>query len=254
MVSLWIAPQVSHRFIELNGEVERLQASPKGRVLVVEDEPAIVDVITTALRRSGYLVESCADGQQGLDQALSSRFDLIVMDVMLPIHDGFEVCAELRRRGETVPVLFLTARDAPQDRIQGFVEGGDDYVTKPFHIDELVLRVAAILRRDLRLRDEEVLSLGDLLLNSRTRDVRRGADNIRLTPREFDLLEYLMENADHVVSKAQILDVVWGGSHEGSDNVVELYIGYLRRKIDDFREPMIQTRRGVGYLIRAPQS
>ena len=227
-----------------------LDSLSKGRILVIEDESSIIDVVSTALRHSGYSVESCSDGRRGLDTATSSRFDLIVMDVMVPYLDGFEVCSELRRRGMNVPVLFLTARDEPEDRIRGFIEGGDDYVSKPFQIDELVLRVAAILRRELRGLDDETLAVGDLVLNSRTREVSRAGADIHLSPREFDLLEYLMENAGRVVSKGQILDVVWGGVHEGSDNVVELYIGYLRRKIDDHRGPMIQTRRGVGYLIR----
>ncbi len=169
---------------------------------------------------------------------------------MLPGIDGFEICRELRSAGSLTPVLFLTARDAPDDRIEGFVTGGDDYLTKPFSVDELVLRVAAILRRTGREAPSDRLVVADLVLDPSAHEVRRAGTPIELSPTEFRLLHYLMVNAGTVVSKAQILVNVWDHDFDVGDNVVELYIGYLRRKVDDGRRPLIQTRRGVGYVLR----
>ncbi|MGB3733441.1 MAG: response regulator transcription factor [Ilumatobacter sp.] len=222
------------------------------RVLVVEDEPAIRDVVATALRYQGHVVNEIGDGTQALAMATDSSFDLIVLDVMLPGLDGFEVCRQLRDRGRFCPVLFLTARDQTEHRIQGFVAGGDDYLTKPFSVDELTLRVAAILRRIGRDGSPEVLTVDDLVLEVAAKQVRRAGHDIELSPTEFRLLHYLMINAGIVLSKTQILVNVWDYDYDGSDNVVELYIGYLRRKIDKDRTTLIHTRRGHGYVLRQP--
>ncbi len=224
------------------------------RILVVEDEPSINDVVSTALRYQGHTVTQTDNGKRGLDLAMAEDFDLIVLDVMLPGLDGFEVCRRLRDSGRFCPVLFLTARDEPENRIKGFVTGGDDYMTKPFSVDELVLRVAAILRRAGSGGPAELLSVGDLTLAPAGQEVRRAGVLVELSPTEFRLLHYLMTNAGIVVSKAQILVNVWDYDYDGSDNVVELYIGYLRRKIDDGHAPLIHTRRGAGYVLRPAQT
>ncbi|MGA9278721.1 response regulator transcription factor [Ilumatobacter sp.] len=228
--------------------------SSSSQVLVVEDEPAIRDVVATALRYQGHIVHEVGDGTAALAAATESPFDLIVLDVMLPGLDGFEVCRRLRDRGRFCPVLFLTARDRTEHRIEGFVAGGDDYLTKPFSVDELVLRVAAILRRIGRSGTPELLTVDDLVLEIAGKRVRRGGDDIELSPTEFRLLHYLMVNVGIVLSKAQILVNVWDYDYDGSDNVVELYIGYLRRKIDRDRNGLIHTRRGHGYVLTQPDS
>jgi two-component system, OmpR family, response regulator len=220
------------------------------RILVVEDEPSINDVVCTALRHHGHDVTQTDNGNEALQIALDGEFHLIVLDIMLPGIDGLEICRRLRRQGRTSPVLFLTARDDPRSRINGFVAGGDDYLTKPFSVDELTLRAAAILRRTGRLRSGPVLTVADLTLDEAGFEVRRGGTLIDLSPTQFRLLHYLMANTGVVVSKAQILVNVWDYDYDGSENVVELYIGYLRRKIDDGRRPLIHTRRGVGYVLR----
>lgn len=227
-------------------------AGAPSRILVVEDEDAINDVVSTALRYQGHCVNQSYDGLDGLAMTGRSAFDLVVLDVMLPGIDGYEVCRRMRDAGRFIPVLFLTARDAPADRVRGFVTGGDDYLTKPFSVDELTLRVAAILRRSRGAGPAELLHVDDLTLDPAGQAVRRGGVDIELSPTEFRLLHYLMVNANTVVSKAQILVNVWEYTFDGSENVVELYIGYLRRKIDDGRIPLIHTKRGAGYLLRPP--
>ncbi len=224
------------------------------RVLVVDDEPSIQDVVATALRYQGHDVHTADDGAKALAMATESAFDLIVLDVMLPRLDGFEVCRRLRERDRFCPVLFLSAKDQPESRVKGFVAGGDDYLTKPFSVDELVLRVAAILRRVGRSGIPDVLSIDDLVVDVPAQIVRRGDAQINLSPTEFRLLHHLLVNSGVVLSKAQILVNVWDYDYDGSENVVELYIGYLRRKIDDGRSPLIHTRRGVGYVLRASGS
>ena len=225
--------------------------SPACRILVVEDEPAISDVVSTALRYQGHTVTQVDDGLGGLAEAERSTYDLIVLDVMLPGIDGYEICRRLRDAGRFVPVLFLTARNDAKDRIKGFVTGGDDYLTKPFSVDELVLRVTAILLRAGIAAPSDLLVVDDLTLDPAGHEVRRGGQLIELSPTEFGLIHYLMVNANTVVSKAQILVNVWDYDYEGSENVVELYIGYLRRKIDDGRSPLIHTKRGIGYVLRS---
>lgn len=229
------------------GEV--IAAAPS-RVLVVEDEPAINDVVSTALRHQGHAVTTIDHGRKGRELALTGDFDLLVLDVMLPGMDGFEICRDLRTAGVSTPVLFLTARDAPDDRIEGFVTGGDDYLTKPFSVDELVLRAAAILRRTGREAPTDRISVVDLVLDPAAHEVRRAGELVELSPTEFRLLHYLMVNAGTVMSKAQILVNVWDHDDDVGDNVVELYVGYLRRKVDRDRRPLIHTRRGVGYVLR----
>ena len=221
------------------------------RILVVEDEPAISDIVSTALRYQGHTVTQTHSGTAGLELGLKEQFDLIVLDVMLPGIDGYEVCSRLRDANCFSPVLFLTARDETDDRIKGFVTGGDDYMTKPFSVDELVLRAAAILRRTGNEAPSDALTLEDLMLDPSGYEVRRAGELIELSPTEFRLLHYLLVNAGTVVSKAQILVNVWDYDYDGSENVVELYIGYLRRKIDAGRTPLIHTKRGVGYVLRA---
>lgn len=220
------------------------------QILVVEDEPSINDVVTTALRFSGHRVSQADHGLDGLAIAQREHFDLVVLDVMLPGLDGFEICRRLREAGKFVPVLFLTARDEPSDRVEGFVTGGDDYLTKPFSIDELTLRVAAILRRTGPSAPTDLLTIADLTIDPAGHEVRRGGELIDLSPTEYRLLHYLVINANTVVSKAQILVNVWDTAYDGSDNVVEQYIAYLRRKIDDGRQPLIHTKRGAGYVVR----
>ncbi len=232
------------------GMVPLAQSASPSRILVVEDEPAINDVVSTALRYQGHVVTQTDSGLKGFDLATGTDFDLIVLDVMLPGLDGFEVCRRLRETGRFSPVLFLTARDEADDRIKGFVTGGDDYLTKPFSVDELVLRVAAILRRTGNEAPSDLLVVGELTLDPAGQEVRRAGVLVDLSPTEFRLLHYLMTNAGVVVSKAQILLNVWDYDYEGSENVVELYIGYLRRKIDHDRRPLIHTRRGAGYVLR----
>jgi len=221
------------------------------RILVVEDEPAISDVVATALRYQGHSVTQVDHGRDGYDAAVAGSYDLLVLDVMLPGMDGFEICRQLRDAGQVTPVLFLTARDDADDRIRGFVTGGDDYLTKPFSVNEFVLRVAAILRRSGRAATTDLLRFQDLTLDPAGHEVRRSGQYIDLSPTEFRLLEYLMVNANMVLSKAQILVQVWDEDFDGSENVVELYIGYLRRKIDDGRSPLIHTKRGAGYVLRS---
>ncbi len=219
------------------------------RILVVEDDPSINDVVSTALRFQGHSVTQSADGSAGLELAMAGGVDLLVLDVMLPGIDGFEVCRRLREAGSNAPVLFLTARDETEHRIRGFATGGDDYLTKPFSVDELVMRVAAILRRT-GSEDPGLLRVGSLTLDPAGREVRRAGVLVDLSATEHRLLEYLMVNRGIVVSKAQILVNVWGEDYDGTQNVVELYVGYLRRKLDDDHPQLIHTRRGLGYVLR----
>ncbi|GHD83540.1 two-component system OmpR family response regulator [Salinibacterium amurskyense] len=224
--------------------------SPAHRILVAEDSEAISDVVTTALSFQGHAVTSVADGHQALTSALAQPADLIVLDVMLPGIDGLEVCRRLRATGSTTPILFLTALAEPEDRIRGFATGGDDYLTKPFTVDELVFRVAAILRRTNPTAAPSMLQVGSLTLDLAGHQARRAGKPVDLSATEFRLLHYLMSNRGVVLSKAQILLEVWQDDFTGSENVVELYIGYLRRKLDDGHPPLIHTRRGIGYVLR----
>lgn len=222
------------------------------RVLVVDDEPNLAELLSAALRYEGWEVSTALGGQQALKLAKETEPDVVVLDIMLPDIDGLTVLRRLREQGNRVPVLFLTARDAVEDRVAGLTAGGDDYVTKPFSLEEVVARLRALLRRSgaTTASNEAILTVGDLVLNEDSHEVSRAGQEIQLTATEFELLRYLMRNARRVVSKAQILDRVWHYDFGGQANIVELYISYLRRKIDAGREPMIHTLRGVGYVIK----
>ena len=224
------------------------------RVLVVDDEPSIVDAVATALRYEGFDVAEATDGRSALKAAESLRPDLIVLDIMLPDLDGLEVTRRLRQEGIRTPVLFLTARDATEDKVEGLTVGGDDYVTKPFSLAEVVARVQAILRRvsDAPGQADHVLRFADLVLDEETHEVWRSGTAVHLTATEFNLLRYFMLNPRRVLSKAQIRDHVWGYDYEGDDNVVETFVSYLRKKLDRLGPPLIHTVRLVGYTLRTP--
>jgi two-component system OmpR family response regulator len=226
------------------------------RVLVVDDEPNISALLSATLRLVAFDVRVAETGNAALVAATEFEPDLIVLDVMLPDVDGFEVARRLRAAGSRTPVLFLTARDAVEDRILGLSAGADDYVTKPFSLEEVVLRIRAILRRsqpEEPTPDTGVLRYADLELDENAHEVRRSGRLIDLSPTEFNLLKYLMNNAGRVVSKAQILDRVWKYDFGGDGRIVESYVYYLRRKIDRTDPPLIHTVRGVGYALRVPR-
>ena len=227
-----------------------------GRALVVDDEPALVELLQMALRYEGWQVETAPDGATALAKARSFAPDVVVLDIMMPGLDGLEVLKRMRATGDEVAVLFLTAKDAVADRIVGLTAGGDDYVTKPFSLEEVVARLRGLLRRTGRGitgYTDPILRVGDLTLDEDSYEVTRAGRTIDLTAKEFELLRYLMRNPRRVVSKLQILDRVWHYDFGGQANIVELYISYLRRKIDAGREPMIHTLRGVGYLLKAAE-
>ncbi|HET6360201.1 response regulator transcription factor [Streptomyces sp.] len=232
-------------------EMLRPDGSPV-RVLVVDDEAALSELLSMALRYEGWEVRSAGDGAGAVRSARDFRPDAVVLDVMLPDMDGLAVLGRLRRELPEVPVLFLTARDAVEDRIAGLTAGGDDYVTKPFSLEEVVARLRGLIRRSgaATARSESLLAVGDLTLDEDSHEVSRGGASIHLTATEFELLRFLMRNPRRVLSKAQILDRVWSYDFGGQANVVELYVSYLRKKIDAGRPPMIHTRRGAGYLIK----
>jgi two-component system OmpR family response regulator len=225
------------------------------RVLVVDDERSITDLVSMALRYEGLQVEVANGGRQALERISSFRPQLVVLDVMLPDLSGFDVLERMSRDGigGRVPVLFLTARDTLEDKLRGFTLGGDDYMTKPFSVEELIVRVRAILRRVHGDGQSPRLCVGDLELDEESHEVFRGPVPIELTPTEFKLLHYLMLNSGRVVSKAQILDRVWQYDFDGNANVVEIYISYLRKKIDSLGPRLIHTVRGVGYSLRPPR-
>lgn len=225
----------------------------EGRILVVDDEPAIRELITTALHFLGFEVKTASSGREALAVASSFMPHLIVLDVMLPDLDGVEVCRRLRDKGDRVPVVFLTARDEHDDKMRGFTHGGDDYITKPFSLEELVARVRAVLRRWEESNDSQTNrhQYLDLELDEDSYQVWRGGELIHLSPTEFRLLRHLLLNAGRVLSKDQILDHVWQYDFVGEAGVVETYISYLRRKIDNRDPKLIQTVRGFGYSLRA---
>ena len=227
------------------------------RILVVDDESSISELIATSLKFVGFDVRTAATGSEALRIAEEFKPHALILDVMLPDQNGFDVCRQLRQDGHSVGVLFLTAKDAVEDKIAGLTIGGDDYVTKPFSLEELVARLRALLRRigvtetDL---DEEKIRFADLELDEATHEVRRAGNLVDLSPTEFTLLRYLMINADRVVSKAQILDHVWQYDFRGDAGIVETYVSYLRKKVDIFEPPLIHTVRGVGYRMRMPSA
>jgi len=225
------------------------------RILVVDDEPNINDLISTSLKFSGFDVRSAMNGAEALTVAEEFKPHALVLDVMMPGMNGFQVCEKLRKDGLKVGVLFLTAKDSTDDKVTGLTIGGDDYMIKPFSLEELIARVRAILRRtgDIEIDiDDELIRFADLELNEATHEVRRGGNLIELSPTEFTLLRYLLINADRVLSKAQILDHVWQYDFRGDAGIVETYISYLRKKIDTHEPQLIHTVRGVGYRLKLP--
>lgn len=233
-------------------------AHPDGtpiRALVVDDEASLTELISMGLRMAGWEVATASDGAEAVRAARSFRPDVLVLDVMMPGMDGIDALSRIRETYPEIPALFLTARDAVQDRIAGLAAGGDDYVTKPFSMEELMLRLHRLVQRSgVAASDNAELVVGDLVLNQDTREVTRAGTDIELTATQWELLRYLMENARRVVSKSQILDQVWNYDFGGQANIVELYISYLRKKIDAGREPMIHTIRGVGYVLKPANS
>ena len=222
------------------------------RILVVDDEEYLTDLLSTSLRFQGFEVVCAWSGFDALSAVASFAPDLILLDVTMPDIDGIEVCRRLRDSGNSVPVIFLTARDTKADLLSGFAIGGDDYITKPFSLEEVVVRIRAVLKRSSTGgEDEEILTYADLLMNEATHVVTRGGKEIDLSPTEWRLLRYLMVNAERVLSKQQILSYVWSYDFGGEVGSVETYISYLRKKIDSGRGPLIQTIRGVGYTLRS---
>jgi two-component system OmpR family response regulator len=224
------------------------------RVLVVDDENNITELVAMALRYEGFSVDTAATGRDALNKATSFKPALILLDVMLPDIDGLEVLRRLGSHTVRPPVIFLTARDATEDKVHGLTLGGDDYVTKPFSVEELVARVRAVLRRNgVDSSSPSMLSFADLELDEDAHEVRRSGEPIDMTPTEYRLLRYLLVNAGRVLTRSQILDHVWQYDFGGDGTVLETYISYLRRKIDRFDPPLIQTVRGVGYVLRPPR-
>ncbi|MCX6460063.1 MAG: response regulator transcription factor [Actinobacteria bacterium] len=232
-------------------------STPEARLLVVDDEPNIRDLLAESLRFAGFEVVTASDGLEAVAAATRERPDLVVLDVMMPGIDGFEVVRRLRAEGTRVPVLFLTARDDKADAINGLTVGGDDYVTKPFSLGEVVARIRALLRRSGYVAPEIVtdrLTFADIELDDEAHEVFKAGERVELSPTEFNLLRYLMENPGRVLSKAQILDHVWNYDFGGEANVVETYVSYLRRKVDTTEPRLLHTVRGVGYVLRQPRS
>jgi two-component system OmpR family response regulator len=223
------------------------------RVLVVDDEPNIAELLAVALRYEGFEPETAASGAETLEKFDGFRPEILVLDVMLPDFDGFEVARRLAGRGSRVPIVFLTARDATEDKVRGLTVGGDDYVTKPFSVEELIARIRTILRRSGTERDDARIVFEDLELDEETREVSRGGRALELTDTEFRLLRFLMANQRRVLSRAQLLDHVWNYDFNGDGRVLETYISYLRKKVDGEGPPLIHTVRRVGYVLRSPR-
>ncbi|MDQ1699255.1 MAG: two-component system, OmpR family, response regulator [Frankiaceae bacterium] len=232
-------------------------ATPEARLLVVDDEPNIVDLLATSLRFAGFEVATASNGGEALRVASSFKPDLLVLDVMMPGIDGFTVVRRLRQDGIGAPVLFLTAKDATEDKVTGLTLGGDDYVTKPFSLEEVIARIRAVLRRFAERPPAEAgtsrLAFADLELDEDTHEVWKDGALVPLSPTEFKLLRYFMQNPGRVLSKAQILDHVWHYDFNGEANVVESYVSYLRRKLDTTEPRLLHTLRGVGYVLRQPR-
>lgn len=220
------------------------------KILLVEDDERIVDFLRRGLKAEGFVVDVAVNGEEALQLCHDHDYPLVILDVMLPIVDGIEVCKTLRRENKQSLVLMLTAKDSVQDKIEGLHGGADDYLTKPFAFDELLARIAALLRRRPYNDPGSVMSVGDLVLDAATRSARRGARQIELTTKEFALLRFMMENAGRVLSRGRILSNVWEHNSETYTNVVDVYVRYLRRKVDhDGEPPLIRTVRGAGYMI-----
>ncbi|UQX86617.1 response regulator transcription factor [Jatrophihabitans telluris] len=236
-----------------NSSTER---PPEARLLVVEDDANIVELLSASLRFAGFEVSTATDGFQALRLAREQRPDVVILDVMIPGLDGFEVVRRMGSEGLRCPVLFLTARDSTEDKVTGLTIGGDDYVTKPFSLDEVLARIRVILRRSAigtANQPSARLCFADIELDDETHEVFKDGDHVSLSPTEFNLLRYFMENPGRVLSKAQILDHVWNYDFGGEANVVESYVSYLRRKVDTSEPRLLQTLRGVGYVLRVPR-
>ncbi|CAM3627239.1 response regulator transcription factor [Nocardiopsis rhodophaea] len=240
-----------------------IEATTHPHVLVIDDEPNIRELVQAALRFHNFSVSTAGTGGDGLALARERHPDLILLDIMLPDISGFEICQRLRHAGDNVPVIYLTARDTPSDTVTGLSLGGDDYVTKPFSVEALIARIHAMLRRTRReetalteaTRDEHgVLRVADLELNERTWGVRRAGVPVELSPTEFRLLAYMMNHAGRILTRAQLLENVWGWDYAGQSQIVETYVSYLRRKLDPLGPALIHTKRGVGYSIRVPKA
>ena len=231
--------------------------APEARLLVVDDEPSIVELLSVSLRFAGFEVATATTGADALNKVRELSPDLLVLDVMMPGLDGFAVAQQLRSTGNQVPVLFLTAKDATEDRVQGLTIGGDDYVTKPFSLEEVVARIRAVLRRTsgatVTPAPSVRLSYADLVLDDDTHEVWKGDREVELSPTEFNLLRYFLQNPGRVLSKRQILEHVWNYDFGGDGNVVESYVSYLRRKVDTDEPRLLHTVRGVGYVLRLPK-
>ena len=239
--------------------------NPEATIVVVDDEPSIRELVSASLHFSGFDVKTASNGTEAIDVITQTDPDLVVLDVMLLDIDGFTVTRRIRQQGVEAPVLFLTARDDTQDKVMGLTVGGDDYVTKPFSLEEVVARIRAILRRTKeQVEDDPVIRVADLEINEDSHDVTRHGILVDLSPTEYKLLRYLMDNEGRVLSKAQILDHVWQYDWGGDAAIVESYISYLRKKIDGVTYtddkgneqkvvPVIQTKRGIGYMIREPR-
>ena len=233
-----------------------LSPAPEARLLVVDDEPNILELLSVSLRFAGFEVATATNGADALNRVRDFAPDLLVLDVMMPGLDGFAVARSLRGSGDRTPVLFLTAKDATEDRVQGLTIGGDDYVTKPFSLEEVVARIRAVLRRTSGAPATTTarLSYADLVLDDDTHEVWKGDQEVELSPTEFNLLRYLLQNPNRVLSKRQILEHVWNYDFGGDGNVVESYVSYLRRKVDTGEPRLLHTVRGVGYVLRQPKA
>ena len=241
--------------VTMNMSITDAGTQTDARLLVVEDEPNILELLSASLRYAGFDVITASAGTEAVQAAQRHRPDLIVLDVMLPDMDGFDVIRRLRGGGTRIPVVFLTARDGTDDKIRGLTLGGDDYVTKPFSLEELVARIRSILRRSgLAQPESSRLSFEDLELDEDTREVARGGEAVELTATEYRLLRYLMLNPRRVLTRAQLLDHVWNYDFGGDARVLETYISYLRKKLDLYGPSLIHTVRGVGYTLRAPRA
>ncbi|MDR1355210.1 MAG: response regulator transcription factor [Propionibacteriaceae bacterium] len=237
---------------QLSAEIYTRPDGTPIRILAVDDEPSLTELLSMAFRYEGWQVTTANSGLAAVRAAKETKPDAIVLDIMMPDFDGLEVMRRIRNDQPNMPVVFLTAKDALVDRVAGLTAGGDDYVTKPFSLEELVARIRALLRRAgmTRVTDESLLRVGELTMDEDSHEVFRNGVEIKLTATEYELLRFMMRNPKRVLSKAQILDRVWNYDFGGQANIVELYISYLRKKIDAEQEPMIHTLRGVGYVLR----
>ncbi len=252
-----VSPRSPRQRQAVLGQLPRI-TRPDGspiRVLLVDDEPALTNLLTMALHYEGWQIEVARDGRQAMAKFAEFGPDLLVLDIMLPDIDGLQILKMVREAEVYTPTLLLTARDSVMDRVTGLTAGADDYLTKPFSLEELVARLRGLLRRSnaMAAPEDEVLKVGDLVLDGSSREVTRAGEPIALTVTEFELLRYLMRNPRRAINRTEILERVWNYGFGGRSSVVDLYISYLRRKIDAEREPMIHTVRGVGYMLRPPQ-